>query len=234
MNDVSEPVSFKEVPAEGLKVRNQQAAAQQNTEGSAFAGSGADPGLEEGSRKGPSEQRKIQQLMEQKQHPAQWVFALMLLLLSLWLLSNISEQAKFPPSKPFVSQPGFWPAISLIGMSFFSAWFLYTSWRDRDRTQAYSLKYELLAWVTVLEYPLWFLAYVWCVPQLGYLPSTLLFTLVMSLRLGYRKKGIYICAVLASIAIVVIFKAFLEVKIPGGAVYSYFPEAIRNFLILKL
>jgi hypothetical protein len=186
------------------------------------------------SVKKSSEQRKIQQLMEQQQHPAQWVFALLLVVFSTWLLANLTEQAKFPSSKPFVSQPGFWPAISISGMLFFSSWFLYTSWKNRSREHNNVLREELFAWLAVLEFPLWFLSYVWLVPQLGYLPSTLLFTVVMSARLGYRHKNIYISAALASVVIVVVFKAFLEVKIPGGAAYQLLPEAIRNFMIIKL
>ncbi len=39
---------------------------------------------------------------------------------------------------------------------------------------------------------------------------------------------------IVGIAVVVLFKSILQVKIPGGEIYSIFPEAIRNFLILRL
>ncbi|MGB1237754.1 MAG: tripartite tricarboxylate transporter TctB family protein [Pseudomonadales bacterium] len=182
---------------------------------------------------GPSESRKVQQLIETHSHPAQWVFALLLVLFSFWLLSNLGEQVKFPKRKAFVSQPGFWPAIALGGMCFFATCFLIGSWVRRERAPG-AVSAELLAWLHVVEYPLWFLGYVWLVPQLGYLPSTVLFSVIMTLRLGYKRRVMYFAAVGLSAAVVVLFKAFLEVKIPGGELYSYLPEAIRNFMILKL
>lgn len=184
--------------------------------------------------KEPSESRKIQVSIEQQKHPAQWVLALILTLLSFFLLANLSEQAKFPSSKAFVSQPGFWPAIALAGMAFCSSGFLYNSWYKRDRSQKEAVLFELRAWCKVLEFPLWFLAYVWLVPLLGYLPSTLLFSTAMAWRLGYTQKSIYMAAILLSIAIVVVFKSLLEVKIPGGEIYNYLPDHIRNFMMLKL
>ena len=87
------------------------------------------------STKKISEQRKIQQLVETQQHPAQWIFAAILLVLSLALLSQLGEQAKFPSTKAFVSQPGFWPTISLGGMAFFAACFLFSSWKNREPDQ---------------------------------------------------------------------------------------------------
>jgi len=33
--------------------------------------------------------------------------------------------------------------------------------------------------------------------------------------------------------IVVIFKSFLEVKIPGGVIYEFLPNVLRNFFILN-
>ena len=41
-------------------------------------------------------------------------------------------------------------------------------------------------------------------------------------------------APLLAVCIVVAFKAFLAVRIPGGAVYDIFPQAIRNFLVIYL
>jgi hypothetical protein len=33
--------------------------------------------------------------------------------------------------------------------------------------------------------------------------------------------------------IVLIFKTFLEVKIPGGAIYEFLPNTLRSFMILN-
>jgi hypothetical protein len=40
-------------------------------------------------------------------------------------------------------------------------------------------------------------------------------------------------AVLVALAVVVVFKSFLSVKIPGGAIYEYLPDALRSFFILN-
>ena len=80
----------------------------------------------------------------------------------------------------------------------------------------------------------WFMAYVMLVPRLGYLPSTILFTLTLAFRLGYRDFRHLSGAVGVGIAIVVIFKSFLQVKVPGGLLYERFPDTIRAFMLTYL
>ncbi len=80
----------------------------------------------------------------------------------------------------------------------------------------------------------WFLLYVYLVPRLGYLPSTLLVFPLLVLRAGYRGWRYVGLAWLVGIAIVVLFKSLLQVKIPGGEIYGLLPDAIRNFLVLRL
>ena len=66
------------------------------------------------------------------------------------------------------------------------------------------------------------------------LPATVLFCLVLTYRLGYRGAKFHVAAALTAVATVVVFKSFLGVKIPGGAVYEYLPAALRNFMVLHL
>jgi hypothetical protein len=40
-------------------------------------------------------------------------------------------------------------------------------------------------------------------------------------------------SVLTALSIVLVFKTFLEVKIPGGAIYEYLPDTLRTFMILN-
>ena len=42
---------------------------------------------------------------------------------------------------------------------------------------------------------------------------------------------IIIVALLAIIAVVVIFKTLLQVKVPGGAIYELLPTALRSFFL---
>ena len=78
------------------------------------------------------------------------------------------------------------------------------------------------------------MVYVWAVPIIGYLLATLLFAMLLSLRMGYRGVMQIGGAAAVGIAIVVVFKSFLGVKIPGGAIYEYLPDALRNFMIVYL
>ena len=93
---------------------------------------------------------------------------------------------------------------------------------------------ESWKWLTAFEWVGWFLAYVWLVPIIGYLPITIAFTVALAYRLGYRAARWYWIAAAFGTAVVVLFKSFLSVKIPGALLYEYFPSAIRNFFILNL
>ncbi len=88
-------------------------------------------------------------------------------------------------------------------------------------------------WVRALEFPFWFMLYVFLVPNVGYLLSTVVFVLPMIYRQGYRRPDHFYLAFIFAISVVVLFKVMLEVKIPGAALYELFPPAIRNFLIVN-
>ncbi len=55
----------------------------------------------------------------------------------------------------------------------------------------------------------------------------------MAVRQGYRSSRYLVAAALLGLAIVVVFKTGLSVKIPGGALYEYLPGGLRNFMILN-
>jgi len=161
----------------------------------------------------------------------QLVFALGFVVLSLLLLVQIGDQTIWAAKAEFFAQPRFWPAVGLGGMVAMGALHLYRlPWRRftvNDRV-------ELRRWAAVLEYALWFMAYVLLVPVLGYLPVTLVFVPLLSWRMGYRSRFMMITSIVFAVAVVVLFKSFLGVKIPGGAIYEYLPGALRSFFILNL
>lgn len=171
-----------------------------------------------------------------KRQAAKMFFALLLTIVSILLLSMIGDQVKYFSSKPFYKQPGLWTGIGLIGMVFFSSLYTLELWRSKSllAKSKQSLLDELWLWVRSAEYLFWFMVYVLAVPLIGYLSATVLFGLLLTFRVGYNSQKIYISITLTTVAIVVIFKSLLLVKIPGGLVYEYFPDAIRNFLILNL
>ena len=92
---------------------------------------------------------------------------------------------------------------------------------------------EARKWAFVGEYVLWFMAYVVAVPILGYLPVTLIFVPLLAWRMGYRSRKMMAISIGFAIVVVVLFKSFLSVKIPGGMIYEYLPTAARSFFILN-
>ena len=158
-------------------------------------------------------------------------FAVFFLAISILLISQLGAQTTWVGGTKFFAQPRFWPAISLIGMTCFALlYFLKSAFSKRaDNSLA-----EILVWVKSVEYALWFMAYVFIVPLLGYLLSSIVFVVTLAFRSGYREKNVMIMSVAVAVMIVVIFKGFLSVKIPGGQMYELLPDAIRNVMILYL
>ena len=92
---------------------------------------------------------------------------------------------------------------------------------------------EGLIWIRSIEFACWFLLYVVLVQYIGYLLATCIIAFCLSYRVGYRKKAILLYSVLTALFIVLGFKTFLEVKIPGGVIYEYLPDTLRTFMILN-
>ncbi|MEM7319848.1 MAG: tripartite tricarboxylate transporter TctB family protein, partial [Pseudomonadota bacterium] len=93
---------------------------------------------------------------------------------------------------------------------------------------------ELRKWAVVIEFAGWFMVYVLLVPVIGYLPVTLAFVPALSWRMGYRDRKMLGLSVVFACVVVLLFKTFLGVKIPGGAIYEFLPGAFRGFAILYL
>ena len=160
----------------------------------------------------------------------QLIFAIAFFVASVLLLSLIGQQTRWVEKTRLFAQPRFWPAIGLGGMVIMGGLHLY--WLPWRRVTRYD-RWEARKWVSALEYFVWFMAYVLLVPVLGYLPVTLAFAPALTWRMGYRsRKWLWISAVFA-LTVVVLFKSFLSVRIPGGAVYEYLPGALRSFFILN-
>jgi hypothetical protein len=52
--------------------------------------------------------------------------------------------------------------------------------------------------------------------------------------MGYRSRLMMGISAAFAVFVVLLFKAFLSVKIPGGMVYEYLPGELRSFFILYL
>ena len=213
------------------------------------------------------------------------LFAVLFLALSVFLVSQLGEQAKFSSKGKLFAQPAFWPGVGVVGMAFFSCLNLFATLIATRRSKAFDqreqsqqgqsqqeqsqqeqskqkqtqqehaqqlqphdnrnepivgaqaiLKSELkegASWLRALEYLAWFMLYVYLTPIIGYLAATVLFLVALTLRVGYRDRRMTIIAVAVGFAIVLIFKSFLGVKIPGGAVYESLPDSLRSFMIIN-
>ncbi len=175
--------------------------------------------------------KTLKQLFQRYRRPGNFFFASVFLAISLVLLSQLGSQVVWKPATKWSSQPALWPTIAIIGMTIFAIlnWLsAFLSPRIEGRWQ------EVATWARAFEFVLWFMAYVFLVPLLGYLPSTMLFTVILCLRMGYRNPKMLGISAITAIVIVVIFKSFLQVKVPGGLVYEYLPDTIRSFMLTYL
>ncbi|MDA0961461.1 MAG: tripartite tricarboxylate transporter TctB family protein [Proteobacteria bacterium] len=161
----------------------------------------------------------------------QLLFALGFLAVSVLLLSQIGRETDWVEKTRLSAQPRFWPAIGLGLMVLAGGLHL---WRLPWRRLTPYDRVEVRRWLSVFEYALWFMAYVALVPILGYLPVTMVFVPALAWRMGYRTRFMMVLSVVFAVGVVVLFKGFLSVRIPGGAVYEYLPGALRSFAILYL
>ncbi|MFD1509632.1 tripartite tricarboxylate transporter TctB family protein [Lacimonas salitolerans] len=172
----------------------------------------------------PEERRWVGRLQ------GQVIFAIAFLVLSLLLLSQIGTQTTWAARTAFFAQPRFWPAVALGGMVLFGALHFWRLPRRRIRRTDVT---EAKIWAQPLEYALWFMGYVMLVPVLGYLPVTMAFVPAMMWRMGYRRPWFLWLGVAFGVAVVMVFKTFLQVRIPGGMIYEYLPGALRAFFIVN-
>jgi glycosylphosphatidylinositol transamidase (GPIT) subunit GPI8 len=90
---------------------------------------------------------------------------------------------------------------------------------------------EVWLWVSSLEYAGWFMGYAIAVPYTGYLPTTVLFAVLLTLRVGYRSAKMLLAAAGSSVFIVLLFKTFLKVNLPSGLIYEQLPDGLRQIML---
>ncbi len=158
-------------------------------------------------------------------------FALLLVTVAVFLAISYPGQTTRVDGASRVAQPGFWSAVGVAGMAVFAGLHMI-------HTRPFRLRMSDLAegwrWIKAFEFAFWFLAYVYLVPRVGYVFASVLFVPALTSRMGYRGAKWFGLATGFAITVVVLFKAMLEVKIPGGMIYEYFPDALRTFFIVNL
>lgn len=170
-------------------------------------------------------------MFRRERRPGDLVFATGFFLIALAAALVLPDQAKFLPGKALVAQPGFWPSVGVGMMVVFGAAHLLSTW---NAPRLPGRLREVLVWTRSLEFVAWFTVYVLIVPIVGYLPATVALALSLALRLGYRSRRALVSTVLFAVAVVLIFRAGLGVRIPAGALYEYLPDAIRPFALINL
>lgn len=174
----------------------------------------------------------LQDLFRRYRRPGDFFIAMLSFLFALFLLVSLPFQTTWIDRSKLFAQPAFWPAISIFGMAVFSGLHMLGAILSERLPGRMA---EVMVWIRSLEYAVWFLGYVALVPVAGYLPATLIFTVLMTLRLGYRGWRWMLAAVIFAVVVVLLFKGFLRVNIPAGAWYEQLPEgAVRNFIMTTL
>jgi len=172
---------------------------------------------------------------EQQLRPGEFAFTLFMTVVAVLLLSLITEETRFYKRLKLPTQPGFWPAIGLGGMVLCGVVLSISGWMKNRRSGSSQSEMNEIAFISRAgEFMLWFMVYVWITPWTGYLFSTLIFMTCLSWRAGYRSGKMQLVAAGLAIGIVVLFKSFLSVKIPSGAVYDLLPPALQSFMATNL
>ena len=175
--------------------------------------------------------RTLQDLFRRYRRPGDIVFSIVFLLFAIFLFIQLGDQVKVTKRTKWFAQPGLWPTIAVYGMLFFGAMHCLSSilspripgrWR------------EVVFWLRSLEFVTYFLIYVLTVPWLGYLPSTVLFAVFLAVRCGSRSRTSILMAVLFAVFVALMFRGFLQVKIPAGELYEFLPDSIRTFALTYL
>ncbi len=172
--------------------------------------------------------KTLQDLFKRYRKPGDLVFSLLFLAMCLFLALNVQDQTTWSKGTKLPSQPAFWPYLSIGLMTFFAVLHFVTGLMTPAMKGRWM---EVGFWLRSFEYAIWFMAYVFIVPRLGYLLSTLLFTALLTFRLGYRSKKSILFAMLFGLAVVLLFKTFLQVKVPGGELYEFLPTNLRSFML---
>ena len=161
--------------------------------------------------------------------PGAALFAIFFVVVTAGLLSQLADQTRYSSSGLLVAQPRFWPFVALTGMVLFGLGHFWSVWPRREK-RWFAV---LVDWFLVLEFVAWFLGYVYLVPLSGYLLTTIAFMLLLTFRMGYRDLRQLGIAALTGLAVILLFKTGLAVKIPGGQLYESLPEPLRSFMIVN-
>lgn len=172
--------------------------------------------------------KTLKSLFKRYRRPGDIVFAWFCVVASVLLLSQIFDQTAYRDGGELFAQPRFWPAVSLVLMTAFAAFHLLGSALSERIEGRWG---EVWLWVCSLEYAGWFMVYAIAVPYTGYLLTTIVFAVLLALRVGYRSAKMLLAAVGGALVTVLLFKTFLKVNLPSGMIYEQLPNGLRQFML---
>lgn len=170
----------------------------------------------------------LQDLFRRYRRPGDLVFALVFLAFAVFIVLSLPTEAKLPSRGSLFTKPAFYVHLAAWAMLFFALLHLLSTLVSDALDGRWR---EVWLWFKSIEYAGWFLAYVLIAPYLGYLFATLAFTVSLTFRLGFRSKRMLGMAALFAVCVVLVFKTFLRVKVPGGQLYEYLPGGLRAFML---
>ena len=151
--------------------------------------------------------------------------ALLLLLLPL-------ETQSAPPNQGWWTQPALMPSLALSMMLLSASYLAVKQWRlSHTSIDSSSFWAEVVQWLRPLEFFVYYRLYIWLLGSIGYFLSSLLFILVLCLRVGLRSRTWLLTAFLSAVALVALFRWGLKVWVPVADLYDLFPRELRIFLM---
>lgn len=104
-------------------------------------------------------------------------------------------------------------------------------WRQRFLLPT-NARHEFAQYLAALEFVVYFIVYTLSVPIFGYLLSTVTLGVLLTYRLGYRSLPWILRSFATGVAIVLVFRTFLQIKTPASIwLYDQLPTAWRAFML---
>ena len=102
---------------------------------------------------------------------------------------------------------------------------------DRRKHRPNKTRYEVVQWLRAIEFIVYFIIYTRSIEIVGYLIATVIFAMLMVLRLGYRSWRWVGIAAGVSFLSVVFFRTLLQIKTPVNIwLYNQLPEGLERFM----
>ena len=210
------------------------------TAGSALRSSAADTAF---ASHIPAERRfKVADLFKFQRGRADLLFSALILGMALLLLLTFFDQSGWAdrdlPQKRLgkvLKQPWIGPVIALLILVPAALGNLGLSLRrallDRRKHRPNKTRYEVVQWLRAIEFIVYFIIYTRSIEIVGYLIATVIFAMLMVVRLGYRSWRWVGIAAGVSFLSVVFFRTLLQIKTPVNIwLYNQLPEGLERFM----